>query len=468
MKKLKSKPYLCIWLVSLFISLIYLTLAFNNSIWTDEAYTLWIIKGNFKEIVRVTSFDVHPPLYYFLARIVYLLFPGNQTLLFQKILAITAFFLLYGITGCWMWKRGFGKTALIFSALFMFATPCTMIFSVQLRMYAWAMFFVTMCGLNAYDCYKEGRLISWIMIAITAALAGYMNYFALVSAFVIYMLLGMALIITNRKTLIKWFISGCGVALLYMPWLFIMLKQFTKMTKSGHEAIEPITKRTLLSYLEWAFGDEFQFVFILVTAVYVGVGIISLINIKKEKSDADLFAQCCWLVPFLTMSFGVMVSLITNPIYYKRYVISALGILFVGVGITLRKVKIKEPLSIALIVFMSLIGIQQYRENYIQEYVANGAADFTRFVHDNVKEDDTVLYNLEVLKMIYEYYVGDNLCLYSEADFSENQKEWYYIYTPGTPSFSEEELEEKGILCEYVKDAYIEEARFQILRLYKQ
>jgi len=468
MKNLKTKSYLLIWLGSLLICLIYLSLAFNNSIWTDEAYSLWLIKGSFKEIVIGTSHDVHPPLYYLIAKVFSIIFPLDGTnLLFQKLAPILSFFLTYGLVGSWMWKKGFGWKAIFVFDLLLFSIPCMMEYALQLRMYSWGMFFVTMSGILAYDCFDEDKIKSWGLLSLTAAGAAYTHNFALVSAFFVYVLLGAALLFTNKKRLVKWLVSGIGVFVLYLPWLSVLLRQFGCIAGNDNYWIQPITKKTLVSYLEWTFGNDFKFVFIGITLIFVFVGIYSLIKIKQNHAKEDYFSQLCWMVPFLTMALGVTVSKLTTPVYYNRYVVCALGILFVGVGVTLRDIDLKRPAVIAVIVLFLLMGAEQYRENYIQEYVSNGAKNFTEFVTENLN-GQTVFYNNETLKIIYEYYVGDRLCYYEDADFTQNEDEWYYIFDTSMPSFAEEKLETEGIKCEYVSDEYIEEASFKIMRLYKE
>ncbi|MCL2355089.1 MAG: hypothetical protein FWC68_04385 [Oscillospiraceae bacterium] len=44
--------------------------AFHTNLWFDEAYTVGIVGHNFAEIWEITGNDVHPPLYYWMLRIV--------------------------------------------------------------------------------------------------------------------------------------------------------------------------------------------------------------------------------------------------------------------------------------------------------------------------------------------------------------------------------------------------------------
>ena len=63
-----------IWGSVIFFTLLYLSLIFNNNVWTDEIFSMNLFKAGFGEIVLETAKDVHPPLYYFLGRLFRLLF----------------------------------------------------------------------------------------------------------------------------------------------------------------------------------------------------------------------------------------------------------------------------------------------------------------------------------------------------------------------------------------------------------
>lgn len=49
---------------SIILLLIMLTLGLNKSLWNDETFTFNIIGMTFKGMLNATATDVHPPLYY--------------------------------------------------------------------------------------------------------------------------------------------------------------------------------------------------------------------------------------------------------------------------------------------------------------------------------------------------------------------------------------------------------------------
>ena len=81
----KILSYITWGLIALF-SILYFSLCFSIDVWTDEIFTLNLIKGNLAEITTGTIQDVHPPLYYYFAKLIYSLCGDN--LFFQKILVM--------------------------------------------------------------------------------------------------------------------------------------------------------------------------------------------------------------------------------------------------------------------------------------------------------------------------------------------------------------------------------------------
>ncbi|MDD2969698.1 MAG: hypothetical protein PHT21_09065, partial [Lachnospiraceae bacterium] len=62
------------------------SLCFNNNIWTDEAFTMQLLGNDYIGIIKGTAIDVHPPLYYLIAKTVMYVF-GNS-LFVQKMVTI--------------------------------------------------------------------------------------------------------------------------------------------------------------------------------------------------------------------------------------------------------------------------------------------------------------------------------------------------------------------------------------------
>lgn len=75
-----------IWGVVSIMTCLYISLIFNYNVWTDEAFTFDLLRGNIIEILQGTAKDVHPPLYYLYAKIFDYIF--GYSIQIQKIAAI--------------------------------------------------------------------------------------------------------------------------------------------------------------------------------------------------------------------------------------------------------------------------------------------------------------------------------------------------------------------------------------------
>ena len=51
--------------------------AFHSNIWFDESYSVGLVNHSFAEIWTIGSHDVHPILYYWMLKIVNLIFGAN-------------------------------------------------------------------------------------------------------------------------------------------------------------------------------------------------------------------------------------------------------------------------------------------------------------------------------------------------------------------------------------------------------
>lgn len=124
-----------------------LTGAFHGNVWFDESYSVSIANNSFAEIWDIGSGDVHPVLFYWALHVLESLF--GQNLLIYRLFTVAGILSLV-MLGFTVIRHDFGwKTGLIFSFLVLF-TPYLAYISVEIRMYSWAIFSVTLCALYAW------------------------------------------------------------------------------------------------------------------------------------------------------------------------------------------------------------------------------------------------------------------------------------------------------------------------------
>ena len=450
-----------IWGMIAFFSLLYISLIFNHNIWTDEAFTLELVKGNLKEIVQGTANDVHPPLYYFYSKLFYDI--TNGSLWVQKFITIIPQVLTYILIAT-VFRKKFGYKATYLALLFFACIPCTMEFAVQVRMYSLALLFVTLCGVFAYEAYEEDTRRAWIWLVIGALGAAYTHYFAFVSIVIIVGFLFLAILFKKRNLLGKWAIATVCMIVGYMPWMKCFIEQVTKVRESYW--IPPITAEVIWSYFTWTFDlGLVPGVVYGILAILVVAGVIVLMSIIRKKEKEDWVALFAMLVPAVTALLGVVISMTKSPIYRDQYIFPSLMLLAVFVGLAFRKVNGKVILLISA--FMLFIGAVQYKECFRQEYKSTYVDQTMEFFEENWDEGDIILYNLESMGFIYRLYFPEKEMYYiREFDLSQDFETIWFMNTLNEWPITQLDLINNGLTMEFMGLYGIEHNEFDLYKVY--
>lgn len=461
MERLKANYLkICIFGLVFFFTGLYISLLFNHNIWTDEAFTLQLLRGNLKEIITGTAKDVHPPLYYLYAKIFYAVF--GESLIVQKIAAIlpmTATLVFLATVA----RKHFGDTASFLSILFLTCIPCSMEFALQVRMYSLALLCVTVCGTYAYLAFMRGCKKDFIIFALSGVAAAYTHYFAFVSVIVITGILFLAVLLWRRERIARWLISAACMIALYLPWMPFFIKQVTSV-EQGYWIAE-ITADTIWSYFTWTFDLELVpgmvFVFLIILK---GASTYNTIKIAKDKEKDAIYALLCMLVPTITMLLGVVLSWMKTPIYRDQYVFPSLGLLALFFGLSMKDVR-KSILAI-ISVFLLFVGAVQYKECFRQEYRSTYVPQTEAFFEEHLGENDYVIYNWESFGFIYECYFPKERLEYVERfDFSQDFDTVWFLHSEWMPEVDAANLEANGLKMELIGHYGIEHNEFDIYKI---
>lgn len=450
-----------LWGIILVYAGICVTLIFNNNIWTDEAFTMELLQNDVKGILAGTAGDVHPPLYYLIAKLGRVLF--GTSLQVQKIVVILPVILTM-MVGAVTIRRRFGDMTALLFIVTLALMPRTLTYAVQPRMYSWALFFITICGVYAYEIYLENKWQDWIIVTLTAVAAAYTHYFALVSAACIYGFFLLVCLLRRRELLKRWFLMAAATVLLYLPWLFVLLKQFHAV--SERYWIPAIDAKTVISYVNWAFETDTPYSTYLYVILFAAAVITLVISCVRHGRPEDKCALWCIMVPLFTTIAGVVVSAVVRPIYYNRYVFPAMGLLCLAFAIAFKYCR--PPVIVSICFFLCMSAVVEYKDVYHEEYQATRTAETEQFFEEHLEENDVILYNWQDYGFIYQYYFPKEQLVYVEdMDFAGDYGTVWYMntynctYLPGTV------LEEYGLTQEYMGNYGIEHDEFEIYRIAK-
>jgi mannosyltransferase len=227
----KARPR--IWIVLLFISLVaFLLRVFHlehQSLWYDEAFSVYLARMNLGTITARTAADIQPPLYYYLLHS-WMPLAGDTEFavrflsLFFGVLTVPLIF----VTA----RRLFNPAAAIFSALLALFSPLYLWYSQETRMYS----LITFLGLLSSYCLLRGIQGNsegvggtrrwWIAFALANIAAVYTHYFAFVIiAFQFVYCIGRVLFRRSPLAIRPSFLSFAAIVAAFLPWLPFVLSQ---------------------------------------------------------------------------------------------------------------------------------------------------------------------------------------------------------------------------------------------------
>jgi hypothetical protein len=374
-----------------------------------------------------------------------------------KIASILPFLLLF-IYAVTVIRKNHGMLA---SGLFCFASvtmPGLPEYTTEIRMYSWALFFVTASLIHAFNLMKnylsEDRkwdFLNGIALFLYGTAAFYTHYYAALSVAIIYFYVLLWMIIKyvavmggkgsikhlNFKAIATVIISANLTAVCYVPWLSVLLGQ--AHTVSGSYWIQPVGLRTFGSCIKYLFSGYFSnsiittvlavILFILVAFIVVN-NVIRLIKCgyqdekEKIKDLQDLMAVM--VLPLLVI-VGIVASMLIRPVFVNRYMIPAMGTFYLAlsvvIGSAFNKATTGKMINISYCIlgmliaivgcvdFKGFIGNEEYRQVNMEK---------TLELFSEIDSDTLVISNFDHVQALLAYYLNE--------DVSEDEHKIYLYY----------------------------------------
>ncbi len=445
-----------------------LMLCFSNDIWYDELFTVGLIEHSYGELIGLTAQDVHPPLYYMITKVFVdlckLILPGVSTVAAAKMVSVLPYFvlLLYSVT--FVRKR----FSIFAGGLFLFcaaAMPQLSGYTVEMRMYSWAFLFVTAAFLHGYGmvCAPDGkdvdpqddpgrtkgvfgkvsvRKLHGAAMACYGLAAAYTQYFAAVSAAMVYLYVLVELWRRDRRRIPEWVLWVVVSVIGYAAWLAILYRQITAV--HANYWILPLSWRSLGGCVKFlmkpAFTNEVLNVVLAVamTGIYTAVVLYSVIRMikcchqgrVKDGRNAgslvwtELSAQAVFLAAGVgvlagLVLFGFAASILLRPVFVYRYMIPAMGCFWLSFAVGLdylwnmaqadnkqiRSRRIGSGIAMGITVFMVIVGLRDYRAFMGEEEYKIRLMKETEAALSSIAKEDVVLYNFDQVQAVTAYYL---------------------------------------------------------------
>ena len=248
MTKTQKITFLYILLIGAF----YIYLAWTLSCEFDEAYTVSMASHSFSEIVKITSLDVHSPMYYFLIKIFAFLLPVNP-IYSAKLFSVLCAILFLCVLNLSLPKYFGDRTALL--TVFISSVAPSMITQVgYARRYTLGILLVTITILAGFKIYllPENDKRKWLYLALFTFIAILTMYeHAICTAMVMFIYAFFFIKLIFKRQFVKALrilLSGIIAGVSFIPWLNVMLSQFNDRTSAEGGLMYPLSEK------EWYMG----------------------------------------------------------------------------------------------------------------------------------------------------------------------------------------------------------------------
>ena len=376
------------------------------------------------------------------------------------------FMLGYMLLGKYYVAKLFDRKISVYFMLFSLLMP---IFSVQagnVRMYAVALFFLTLTGLSAYDIFREPARKKWIVFCIASIGTVYCHTFALIQTFLFYLLFFAVILICHKKELIKgYFISGFTVALVFSPWLAVTIRQFVlRMRYDDGSTAELATLYSVMDYCkEWFSAVETPIGIVVLLGMALCL-VLSYGAVDWVRQNHNIAPAIAFGTFALTGIVGGVISATVNNCFMGRYAFPGMGfvMLWYAVGFaqitenTKGKIWAAGLLGTAglcfLLQYTSEIsleyddGLETY-ENFVEEYMTENDAIIGPYTHTiflNVYHPELHYYTIAYKLYSLPFVNTEALSSYSQLDTYDNL--WYICFQGGYPNEMEDEYSYEQVL----------------------
>lgn len=306
----------------------------KESLWLDEAFSVFMSHLGIGEIIQATSVDNHPPLYYIILRAWTTIFGSSETdvRMLSFLFGIALIPLTY-ILG----KRLFSGKVGIMGALFVTFSPILVWYSQEARSYTMLAFLCMLSLWSLIEAVLHTRERFWIVFVLSSVLSFYIHYFAFVfaalEAFVFFLLWKRK----DGKIFRQAAVAGIASIILYIPWILKIAgggldksALFWAVTSkdSWRLALEQLVGGNPNSSLtQWTIPTTYETIGMIVVPGMLLVGLWIAIVRKEVKQYSVLLA-------FAIMP-GVIAYWLTNhysPMFHTRFFIYSVPFLFLAVS----------------------------------------------------------------------------------------------------------------------------------------
>ena len=365
----RNSRNLFLWIIIVAVACVVYAIGISHeSIWYDEAYSAAMAGHSLAEVIPLTTFDNHPPLYYVLLTLVRMVLGNSEWAL--RALSVVGAVALVSL-GAGPVRQIFGnKTAFIYAAVVL-CTPAILIYAHEARMYTLTIFAVTAGALYGYLAVRHNRTGDWACFGLATLAAAYLHYYGLIAAFFMHVGAFFWLLIKRRAQVKAYLVTGLVVVVGYLPWLIVFVKQTLDVHKGfwlGPVSLLSVLLAFLQPFAYKEFYPDILPTMYLALLVSLSVIVCGIVIAKRKRAEQEFSLSLFLLFTYLGVVITtILVSLFLMPIFYSRYLLVCVGLflLLTSLGISMLPGKYLPSAAVGIFVLLNAFAI---KDIYTQKF----------------------------------------------------------------------------------------------------
>lgn len=321
----RDEHRLFIWVLvvcALFAGTVSLIVGMHQSVWFDEAYSILLAKHSVSQLVRLTSLDTHPPLFYLLLKFWAYLFGWSELALrLMSVLSMVGALIVGGL----LTRKMFGNRIATGTVIVLALSPLLLRYGFEIRMYALASLIGVSATYCLYSVYKskEATKRNWLIAYALLVVIGIYTLYYLAFLWIAHVAWIVCVAVRHKwrvRALAPYAGAYLGVFVLFLPWLPTFIQQTSNGALApigqplNFEQLSGIASFNVLYQPSYALTVSLTVVLLLFGFAIAWAAVRSRHTLRKSSDELML------LYGYIGMPIIIlMIISLSKPMYTERY-----------------------------------------------------------------------------------------------------------------------------------------------------
>ena len=376
-----------------------------NSLWLDEAVSWYQSKDGLADLITRVARDNYPPLHnLFLHASIELFGDAEWSLRLPSAIFGTANVLVI----YWLGSMTVGRIGGLLAAGFLALSGFHIWYSQEARMYALLSLAATLFAASSFFFVKSPTILRAALVTLTGVTLLYSHPFGTLYWIAIVMGIGLFTLtapVTPRRTIATWVAANVVAAAAFAPWAWLLLRRAEHITRHGFWIPYPSPERVYDVLTDMVGGQN------MAALLFAGV-LLALVPTRyavgadEPRVKTTIAVFLVWAV--LPIGLALLISFVSTPIFYLRYLIGSLPpLLLAGAYGLSRFARNWVALGFVAILSVVILTTSNLRWDYREDW-----REVSTMLAERLRPSDCVLiYRRYMIRPFHYYYRKDLPCL---------------------------------------------------------